>query len=174
MRLSPDLRKLSLTAHVTASVGWLGSVAAFLSLAVAGLTSQESQVARAAYLAMQTVTWAVIVPLSVASLITGVIQSLGTTWGLLRHYWILVKLLLTVVATAVLLLHTQPIDALARAAAAATLPDGDDLALRVRLIADAGAALLVLLAACALSIYKPRGVTRYGWQKQREAVLGAR
>ena len=39
---------IAITAHITSSVGWLGAVAAFLALAVAGLTSQDVQLVRAA------------------------------------------------------------------------------------------------------------------------------
>lgn len=35
----PPVRQFALTAHVTASVGWLGSVAAFLLPAIVGLRS---------------------------------------------------------------------------------------------------------------------------------------
>ena len=35
-------------------------------------------------------------------------------------------------------------------------------------MADASAAVLALLVATTLSVYKPRGVTPYGWRKQRE------
>lgn len=85
--MTPQLRKLALTAHVTSSVGWLGAVAGFLALALTGLTSEDNQMARAAYLAMELYCWFVIVPLSLTSPLTGVVQSLGTTWGLFRHYW---------------------------------------------------------------------------------------
>ena len=71
MTMRPRLRKFALTAHVTSSVGWLGAVAGFLAPAVAGLTSQDAQMVRAAYLAMDLTTWFVIVPLSLASLLTG-------------------------------------------------------------------------------------------------------
>lgn len=166
--MPPRLRKLALTAHVTASVGWLGAVATFLALAVAGLVGHDAQRVRAAYVAMQTTTWFVIVPLSLASLLTGLVSSLGTPWGLFRHYWVVAKLLLTVLATVVLLLHTGPIDHVADAAAKADL-SGDDLRpLRVQLAADAVAALLVLLAATVLAVYKPRGLTPYGRRKRRE------
>lgn len=168
MLMTPRLRKLALTAHVTSSVGWLGSVAAFLALAVAGLVSHDTQKVRAAYLAMDLVTWFVIVPLCLASLLTGLVQSLGTAWGLFRHYWVLVKLLLTVLATIILLLHTQAISYVAAIAAKAALSSGDLSRLRVQLVADAGAALLVLLVATVLSVYKPRGMTRYGQRKQYE------
>jgi hypothetical protein len=78
--------------HVVSSVGWLGAVAAFLALSIAGLHAQGSETMRASYLAMQMITWTVIVPLSGASLTSGVIQSLGTQWGLFRHYWVVAKL----------------------------------------------------------------------------------
>ena len=81
MTLAPRLRKFALTTHVVCSVGWLGSVASFLALAIAGVTSDDAQMVRAAYLAMELTGWFVIVPLSLASLITGIIQSLGTQWG---------------------------------------------------------------------------------------------
>ena len=106
--MSPRVRQVALTAHVTASVGWLGAVAAFLALAVAGVASGDEQRVRGAYVAMELTGWYVIVPLSLASLLTGLVQSLGTTWGLVRHYWVLVKLLITVAATFLLLLHMAP------------------------------------------------------------------
>jgi hypothetical protein len=162
MTMAPNLRKLALTAHVTSSVGWLGAVATFLALAVAGLTSRDAQVVRAAYLAMELTAWCVIVPLSFASPLTGIVQSLGTTWGLFRHYWVLIKFLMTIPCTLILLLHMQPIGLLARAAAETTLSSGDLTRLRIQLVADAGAALIVLLVATTLSVYKPQGMTRYG------------
>jgi hypothetical protein len=156
------LRKLVLTAHVTSSIGWLGAVASFLALAVAGLTSQDAQIVRAAYLAMELTAWFVIVPLSFASPLTGIVQSLGTTWGLFRHYWVLIKFLITVPCTIILLVHMQPIGHTARVAAETTLSGADLNGLRIRLVAEAGAALLVLLVATTLSVYKPHGVTPYG------------
>lgn len=166
--MTPALRKFALTAHVICSVGWLGAVAGFLALAVAGLTSQDAQRVRAAYLAMELTAWFVIVPLSLASPLTGLVQSLGTTWGLFRHYWVLAKFLVTVPATVVLLLHMQPIGHLARVVSETTLASGDLRGLRIQLVANAGAALFVLLVATSLSVYKPRGMTPYGRRKQRE------
>jgi hypothetical protein len=162
------LRKFALTAHVTSSVGWLGAVAGFLALAIAGITSDEPQMVRSAYLSMQLIGWFVIVPLAFASPLTGVVQSLGTTWGLFRHYWVLVKLVITIPATLILLLHMQPTGRVAALAAQRALA-GDELgALRLQLLADAGAALLVLLVTTTLSIYKPRGLTPYGQRRLLE------
>lgn len=171
MPMTPSVRKFALTAHVTTSVGWLGAVAAFLALAVAGLSSGDAQLVRAAYLAMELTGWIVIVPLSLASLLTGLVQSLGTSWGVFRHYWVVAKLFISVLATAVLLVHMQPIGHMADAVRAATLARGELGGLRVQLIADAGAALIVLLIATGLSVYKPRGLTPYGLGAQEQADI---
>jgi hypothetical protein len=162
------VRKFVLTAHVTSAVGSLGSVAAFLALAAAGLTSQDAQMVRAAYLAMELTAWFVIVPVVLAALLTGVVQALGTTWGLFRHYWVLVKLLVTVLVTIVLLLQMELIGYLAGVAAETTLSDADFDGLRRSPVIHAAGGLLVLLVPLALSLYKPRGMTRYGWRKHHE------
>ena len=168
MGMSPGVRKLALTAHVTASLGWLGSVAAFLALAIAGLRSDDPQIVTAAYLGMDLVARFVIVPLCFASLATGLLQSLGTPWGLFRHYWVLIKFIITVLSTIILLVHMQPIASLAGAAASRALASGDLRRMRIQLTADAAAALVALLVNTVLSIYKPRGVTKYGRRRLRE------
>ncbi len=172
--MGPALRKFGLTAHVGSSVGWFGAVGSFLVLALSGLTSQDAQMVRAAYLDMNLIGWSVIVPLSLTSLLTGLVQSLGTPWGLFRHYWVVIKLLITVFATLLLLVHMQPVGHLARVVAATTLAKGDLAGLRLQLVADAGAALVALVVAAVLSVYKPRGLTQYGRRRQREERSAAR
>jgi hypothetical protein len=172
MTMTPRLRQFALTAHVTSSVGWLGAVAGFLALAVAGLTSRDAQMVRAAYLATELITWFVIVPLAFASLLTGLIVSLGTQWGLFRHYWVVVKFVLTILATLLLLLHTRPIGVLAGVARETTVSSADVGRLQIQLVVDAGAALLALLVNVTLSVFKPSGVTPYGRRKQREERVG--
>lgn len=171
MIMPPLVRKLALILHVTSSVGWLGAVAAFLALAVVGLISQDGLVVQAAYIAMDVITSFVIVPLSLASLVTGLVQSLGTPWGLFRHYWVLAKLVITIPSTLILLTHTQAIRYMAIAASAMPLSSSDFPRLRVQLVVTAGAAIAALLVTTVLSVYKPRGLTPYGWRKQREQRL---
>lgn len=172
MAMTAALRRLALTTHVTSSVGWLGSVAAFLALAIAGLSSAESEVVRAAYVGMHLTTWYVIVPFCLASFLTGLIEGLGTPWGLFRHYWVVTKLVLTVLATVILLIHTQPIDRVASVAMQTVLGRADLRQLRIQLIGDASAALFVLLVTTTLSIYKPWGMTPYGVRRQLEETEG--
>ena len=157
MIMTSRLRKLALTAHVTVSVGWLGAAAAYLALAVVGLTTQDSEMASAAYRAMEVIGFAIIVPCSVAALLSGLVQSLGTEWGLFRYYWIVTKLSLTVVATAVLLMHVPAVTRMARIAVTASLSSGDFADLRMQLVVHAVGGMLVLLTTTALSVYKPWG-----------------
>ena len=168
MAMPPRLRKFALTAHVTSSVGWLGAVAGFLALAVAGLTSRDAQTVRAVYLVMDLTAWYVIVPLCLASVLTGLVSSLSTTWGLFRHYWVLLKILITIPSSLMLLVHMQPISYMAGVAANTPFSIVDLHGLKVQLVIEAAAAVLVLLVATALSVYKPKGMTRYGWRKLRE------
>ena len=165
MILGPRLRKLALTAHVTSSVGWLGAVAGFLALAVAGLTGQDPAPVRGAYVAMDLIVRFVIVPLALASLLSGLVQALGTAWGLFRHYWVLIKFLMTLLAAVVLLQQLEPIAYLAGVAQETTLSGADLRQARLSLVVHAGGGLLVLVVTTVLSIYKPRGLTRYGRRK---------
>ena len=160
--MRPGLRKLVLTAHVTTSVGWAGAVAAYLALDITATVGADVQAVRSAYLAMETTAWWVIVPLALASVLIGVVNALGTAWGLFRHYWVVAKLLLTLFATSVLLAETRTISASARAATTSA----DPRELPGSLPHSVGG-LVVLLVVIGLSVYKPRGLTRYGWRKQR-------
>jgi uncharacterized membrane protein len=163
MTFPPPVRKFLLTVHVTFAVGWLGAIAAYVALNVPAVASTDPQTVRAAYLMMEPVTVYAIVPLAVATLLTGVIQSLGTPWGLFRHYWVVVSLVLTVVATAILIEHTNTIRALADMARD---PNADMRAIGGDLFHSVGG-LIVLLIPLWLNMYKPRGLTRYGWRRQQ-------
>ena len=166
MTMTPRLRKFALTAHVASSVGWLGAVVVFLGLAVVGLTSPNAQTVRGAYLVMEPAAWFVLVPLAFASLLTGLVQSLGTTWGLFRHYWVIFKLIINVVTTIILLVYMETFSFMAGVAADPNAELG--VVRNASPALHAGAALLLLVVATTLAVYKPRGVTRYGRRKQHE------
>jgi hypothetical protein len=165
MVMTPSLRKFMLVVHLTLSVGWIGAVIAYLALGVSAVTSQNAQTVRAAWIAMELIGWYVIVPLALAALLTGVIQSLGTPWGLFRHYWVLITLVLTIISTVILLLHMPEVSSLAAVAREA---DAADLGRLGGDLLHPGVGLLVLLMIAALNVYKPRGLTPYGWRKEQE------
>src|SRR5829696_2735262 len=167
MTMPPGLRKFALAAHLTFSLGWIGTVVAYLALGVAAVTSQDAQTVRAAWIAMELTGWYVIVPLALASLLTGLVMALGTKWGLFRHYWVLFSFVLTIIATVVLLVETQTISYFADIAADPTASSDDLRALGSTLVHSVGGTV-VLLVIVVLNVYKPRGMTWYGWRKQDE------
>ncbi len=171
MTMTPCLRKAALTVHLTASVGWIGAIIAYLALGVSAQTARDAQTVRAAWSAMEVTGWWVIVPLAVAALLTGLIMALGTPWGLFRRYWVLISLALTVFCTVVLLLHMPSVSATAamlRAQDSGPGTGGTDYSGKGGDLFHPGIGLLVLLVIAVLNIYKPQGMTSYGWRKQQE------
>ncbi|MCI0711271.1 MAG: DUF2269 domain-containing protein [Chloroflexi bacterium] len=167
--MTPGLRKFMLNVHITASVGWIGTVIAFLGLVIGAMTSQSTQTLRAAWIGMEWIGWFITVPLALASLLTGLIMALGTKWGLFRHYWVLMSLVLTLIATIILIENMQTVRFYT--GVAAKMENTDAARLRNGLqgeLLHAGVGLLVLLAIQVLNVYKPRGLTPYGWRKQQE------
>lgn len=172
--MTPALRKLNLTAHIGFSVAWIGAAAAFFILAIASLNRNDTALVRGAFLSMNLICLYSIIPLSLAALGTGLIQSLGTRWGLFRNYWVSAKLLLTVLSIAILLHHQ--FEAMARgvqlvsAAAAGTLPRAQLDSIGFVLLRASGLGIGVLLLVTVLSVYKPWGLTPYGKRKLEERL----
>jgi hypothetical protein len=168
MTMTPSLRKFALTAHLTVSVGWIGAVIVYLVLVISAITRQDTQTLRAVWITLELTGWLAIVPLALASLLTGLVMSLGTKWGLFRHYWVLFSLALTIFAIVVLLPHMQTVSFFASRAAEMDTTQVNELrnALSGELL-HAGVGLLVLLVIQVLNVHKPRGVTPYGWRKQQ-------
>jgi hypothetical protein len=169
MIMQRGVRKVVLTTHVTASVGWLGAVGVFLALGVVGMTVQDERIVRAVYLVLEPAGWSVLVPLACVSLLTGLIQSLGSVWGLFRHYWVLFKLVINIGAVVVLLMYMQTLRYLAGIAADTSIGDLSPLRSPSVVLHSVLAALL-LLVATVLAVYKPRGLTPYGWRRQQEQL----
>ena len=169
LTMSPRLRKWALLAHIVFSVGWAGAVAGFLALSIAGVTSHNPEVVRAAYVGMNLIGWSIVVPCSLAALLSGIIQSIGTEWGLFRYYWLLVKFVFTILATLLLMLHQfTAVAGAARQVSMTTsgmLPDVGRFG--AQLVGDASLGLLFLLVITTLSVLKPWGRIRY-----RETVTG--
>lgn len=168
--MGPRLRQAVLATHVVSSVGWIGAVAAYLALVLAAMTSDSTETVRAAFLAMELVYFA-LVPLALVALSTGLAQALGSSWGLLRHYWVVAKLALTVVAVTVMVLNLENVSSHADHVAATTGADLPGAA--AHQLRHAFVGLLMLLAAALLGLYKPRGLTRRGRRRRDETRRGS-
>ena len=164
--MTPALRRFTFTTHITSSVGWAGAALAFLALAVIGFTTDDPVMARGAYLLMAPAAWLILVPLAHASLLSGIVLSVGTTWGLFRYYWVVLKLGITVFATVILLIYMGTFRQMAGVAADPVV----DLAMvrNASPIVHAILALVLLVAATVLGVYKPFGMTAYGERRFEE------
>jgi hypothetical protein len=165
MSMPPGLRKFALAIHLAFSLGWIGAVVAYLALGVSAVTSKDLQTVRAAWIALELTGWRAVVPLAVGSLLTGLMMSLGPPWGLFRYYWVLITLALTVFCTVILLLHMPTVSAMAQLAREA---DATVLGTLGGDLLHPSVGMLVLLVITGLNVYKPRGLTPYGWRKQHE------
>ncbi|BCJ73516.1 hypothetical protein CS0771_30600 [Catellatospora sp. IY07-71] len=155
-RLPRNARRFLLTAHVVTSVGWLGVAYALLVMALSAQAADDAGTRAATYSLMLSFDTAAMLPLGLAALVTGVILGLGTHWGVLRHWWVAVKLVLNVAVLVVPMLTRHPalVDAVDTARAGLlTAPDG-------RVLDGSIASVIVLTAATVLSVYKPWGKTR--------------
>ncbi|MGF7029178.1 small-conductance mechanosensitive channel [Paenibacillus mucilaginosus] len=150
-------------------MGWLGSAAAYIPIGAYVLNNQDADMVRSAIQIMSLIANCIVVPVAFASLLTGAALSLGTRWGLLRHYWIFFKLLFTVVAVFMLVAYIQELSHAVSIASQSTLSSTDINILKDSIhIVHPGGGLLIVLVAAVLSVYKPKGMTRYGWRKQLE------
>lgn len=162
--MTDRIRKLALTTHVVFSVGWIGAVIAYLSLVISILTDNEPMPTGSAWASMEVIGWFAIIPLAIGALISGLVMSIGTPWGLFRHYWVVAKLVLTTVATVILIVHMPTVSLQASGApgmghAGLGGPRGE--------FVHAGGGLLILLAVTMLAIYKPKGLTAYGKRRKQ-------
>jgi hypothetical protein len=158
--VSRRVQRVALTAHVAASVGWLGAVLVFFVLGLIGLTSGDAQAVRGVYVVMERAAWFTLLPLAFASLLTGLLQSLLTPWGLFRHYWVVFKLAINLFSTIFLVLYMGTFRAMADVASD---PRAELDAVRsASPVLHAGVALVLLSTATVLAVFKPPGRTPYG------------
>jgi phosphate/sulfate permease len=145
-RLRPQVRRAVLTLHIVAGVGLLGDVAAILAINIRAATTPDPQLAASAYelLTMFPVLFGI--PLSMTSLVTGLVLGLGSKWGVVRYRWVTVKLLLNV---SVILVGALLIGPATEAMVAGR--DGSEAVLIGASVYD----VVALLLATGLSVFKP-------------------
>lgn len=155
-RLPQRWRKAILTLHVTVAVGWVGIEIAQLLLGLVGLTTDDAGVVRATRVVMEIIGIELTVGMAWMTLLTGLLLSAATKWGLLKHHWIVTKLVITV--TLMLNGHLFIQHWLREQAEMGGAP----ASLSLQLVVTMSISLALLLTATTLSIYKPWGKTRRG------------
>lgn len=167
--LSPPVRKTVLCLHVMMSVSWLGIDFAMLTLGITGRTGSDLETMRESYVTMDRFGEILVMPAGLGSVLTGLLLGLCTPWGLFRHSWVTVKLIIGLVALtlAVFALPTQ----LHHAASAVTGPDASThIGFVANTLVIAPSLALVLYSTnLVLSIFKPWGRTARGARSRRTA-----
>ncbi|MFG2138769.1 DUF2269 domain-containing protein [Streptomyces sp. NPDC048650] len=163
-QLSRPARRAVLVVHVAVSVGWLGLTLGLLALGVAGYTTASPATAAAAYRAMKIFGDWLLLPVALTALVTGLVLSLGTRWGLARHRWVYTKFWLTVVTVLLSAFALRPgIDqAAAQATAGTVTPD-------ISLVVAPAVATATYFFLTAISMLKPWGPTARGSRPRRGA-----
>src|SRR5215217_1509927 len=153
----PRLRNPLLVVHLIVSGTWLGAVVADLFLGIAAATGREDM-ADAYYAVMDRLVNNLMPAAAIATLATGLLLALATKWGLVRHYWVLAKLVLGV---ATVFVGVAAIDRAIQDTIAARAADHSAAASDLLLPAIATTPLM-LATALTLAIIKPWGRTRRG------------
>ncbi|MGW2630284.1 DUF2269 domain-containing protein [Streptomyces chattanoogensis] len=163
-QLSRPARRAVLVVHVAVSVGWLGLTLGLLALGITGYTTASPDTAAVAYRAMKIFADWLILPVALIALVSGLVLSLGTAWGLARHRWVYVKFWLTLVTVLLSVFSLRPgIDHLAAQAAAGTpAPD-------IGLLIAPAVATATYFFITAVSVLKPWGRTKRGSRLRRRA-----
>ncbi|RXS87686.1 DUF2269 domain-containing protein [Streptomyces sp. TM32] len=156
-QLSRPARRAVLVLHVAVSVSWLGLTLGLLALGLTGYTTGSPAMATAAYRAMKVFGDWLVLPIALMSLLSGLVLSLGTPWGLARHRWVVIKFWLTLLTLLLSVFALRPgINRLAAAAAAGTpAPD-------IHLVIAPAVATATYFFLTAISVLKPWGPTKRG------------
>lgn len=159
-RLGPRVRKAVLVVHVLAAGTWVGVDVLVGVLVLVGRTSDDPSIAGLAYRALGTFVLAPMLAAALVCLVTGLLLGLATKWGLTRYWWVLVKLVITLVLTALIVLALAPgmPDAVlhGQQLEAGVTPTGDV----ADLVFPPIVSLTALSVATVLSVYKPWGRVR--------------
>lgn len=163
-KVSPRGKKALVTTHVVFSGSWLGVGVVMVSLTVLGLRSDDAATVRVSYELLELFDMTILPWSSIGAILSGIAVSLTGKWGLVRHYWIVVKLMIAVaiIASAFGFLHRWAVSAAERSALLAAT-DGDVVIgdLGVWLVTGFGTAVFFVAVAMVLSVYKPWGKTRF-------------
>jgi hypothetical protein len=160
-RLTRAQRRALLTLHIALSVGWLGGSVVMLTFAIAARAGSAREHATRAYWAMHLIADSLLVPLSIAVLVTGVVVALTTPWGLLRHRWVIVKLIATCAAVTLSLSALPAMTGIAFHDALHHLINAQR-SVGSRLVIASTVSVTLYLCLTAVSVFKPWGRTARG------------
>ncbi|HEY8454798.1 MAG TPA: hypothetical protein VIL34_04340 [Actinopolymorphaceae bacterium] len=158
--LGKGWRKATLVVHIVAAGSWIGIDVIVAVLVLTGWFGTDVTLRSLAYQALATfVVWPMFTA-GLVCLVTGLVLGVGTTWGLLRYWWVAVKLVLTIVLCTLILVLLQPGMADVAAYGQELLAGDPDPARVSRMFFPPAVSLSTLSLATALAVVKPWGRIR--------------
>ncbi|MCA9877421.1 MAG: hypothetical protein KC442_06560 [Thermomicrobiales bacterium] len=177
-RLSQPQRKTLLVLHMVCGIPWMGLDIALLVLAVTALRTADAAVAYSSYQAIAIAFPGPVLVLSCGMVLTGLLLGWGTHWGLLRSWWVLVKLVLALVMLALVFFSLAPtltgISAQLTAGLSAEDLRSSLTPLPAMLLFPPVVSFLMLATAVILSVFKPWGLTPWTPDPKRSRQRGSR
>ncbi|WP_031106849.1 hypothetical protein [Streptomyces sp. NRRL S-146] len=157
-KLNRRSRRAALVVHVTVSAGWLGLSLGLLALGITAATTGSPATVEASVRAMKLFADWLLLPVAFLTLLSGLLLSLGTKWGLARHRWVYTKFWLTLATTTATVLALRPgvNSAVTAVAAGGPLPDAGDV------LFGPVVSLSAYVFMTVISVLKPWGKTRRG------------
>lgn len=160
MRLSTRARKFVLLVHIAAAGAWLGLDLVLGILVVTALTSPDPTGAAAAAASIAMFATLPLVVVGLVTLLTGVLLGFATKYGLMRYWWVLVKLVINVVLVVLVVIVLSPgVTALGEASRAA-LEEGVAPSVTGTLLFPPIVSSTALIVAMTLAVFKPWGGVR--------------
>lgn len=164
--LKRPARRALLVVHVAASAGWLGLTLGLLALALTAATTESTPMIEAACRSMKVFTDWLVIPMALLTLLSGLVLSLGTKWGLARHRWVYTKFWLTLVTLTASLFALRP----GVNDAVETVSSGASLAQPLDLVMGPAVSLATYVFMTVISVLKPWGLTRRGRRPRLSAT----
>ncbi|WP_406488367.1 DUF2269 domain-containing protein [Streptomyces phaeochromogenes] len=168
MKLSRPARRATLVVHVAASAGWLGLTLGLLALGITATTTGAAVTVDASVRAMKLFADWLLLPVAFLTLVSGLVLSLGTPWGLARHRWVYIKFWLTLatITATVFALRPGVGSAVTAVSAGGPLPDAGDV------LFGPIVSLSAYLFMTVISVLKPWGLTRRGRRLREQKPTG--
>ncbi|TYK47036.1 hypothetical protein [Actinomadura decatromicini] len=154
-------RRATLIVHIVSAGAWIGIDVIVAVLVLTGRYGGSEDVRGLAYRALATfVVWPMLTS-GLICLVSGLVLGLATKWGLVRYWWVAIKLTLNLVLCSLILVALQPgmdeVDDYGRTLAAGGTPDPGRVS---DLFYPPAVSLTALTLATVLAVTKPWGRLR--------------
>src|ERR671928_1678481 len=168
-RLGARTRKGVLVVHIVSAGVWIGIDVVMAVVIFTALLADDYNTKALCYRALELFAVWPLLTTGLVCLASGIVLGLGTKYGLVRYWWVAIKLVLNIVLSALVLIALRP--EVSRAAEqGGRFVAGEPASLVVgNLIFPPIVSPTALLIAVVLAVFKPWGRIRKGSAIQRDA-----